>query len=141
MLGGLSLAGLALASPGAAQAPGPWTSFMHVWTDAAGVSHAEHVPISAEVKAIPVDQMTLRSDPRTFVDWHVPPNPQFNITLSGEYEVEVSDGTRLKPPASGLAFVEDMTGKGHITRLKNPVNIYLRTPKGFDVRRWARGEA
>jgi hypothetical protein len=143
MLGGLALAGVAAPEAGVAQIQPyrGWTSFLHVWTDADGVGRAEHVPLTKAVKPIPITQMSIRRVLPEFIDWRHPAAPQFVVTLAGETEVEVSDGTRLGLPPSHLAYLEDMTGKGHITRLKNVTNLYLQTPPGFDVRRWASGEA
>lgn len=143
MLGGLALAGAAAPGAGLAQVqPGEaWTSFLHIWTDESGVTHAEHVPLTAKVKSVPVAQISIRPETRDFVDWHHPAAPQFVVTIQGHLEVEVSDGTRLGLPPSRLTYLEDMTGKGHITRGAKVLNLYMQTAPGFDVRRWARGEA
>ncbi|HTI66001.1 MAG TPA: hypothetical protein VL460_00490 [Caulobacteraceae bacterium] len=144
MLGGLALTGTAAA--GAARAaqvqPSPaWTSFLHIWTDVNGVGHAEVVPLSAKVKSVPIVRIAMRPEPSGFADWRNSGSKQFVATIAGEVEVEVSDGTRVKLPPSGLAYLEDMTGKGHITRSKDVLNIHMQTPPDFDVRAWARGDA
>jgi hypothetical protein len=154
-LGGLMLSGLgSAAQPKASDAapekgdelptsglyPGGWSSLLHVWSDAQGVSHAEHLLISKEVKPIAVSQMLIRPETKGVVDWHNPRMAAFAITIEGELEVEVSDGTRLALPPSRVAFLEDSTGKGHITRARDVVNLFLVPPPGFDVRRWAKGE-
>jgi hypothetical protein len=44
--------------------------------------------------------------------------------------------------AGELVFLEDVTGKGHITRLRGRVtNLFIRVPDNFDVVVWARGQA
>jgi len=44
--------------------------------------------------------------------------------------------------AGDMVFLEDLTGKGHITRLLSPVtNIFIRVADTFDVVAWARGDA
>jgi len=121
--------------------PGGWSSLLHVWTDSRGESHAEHLVISTNVKPIPVTQMMIRPETKGVVDWHNARTAAFVITIEGELEVEVSDGTRLALPPSRLAFLDDSTGKGHITRTRDVVNLFLSTPPDFDVRRWAKGEA
>jgi hypothetical protein len=142
LLGGLTLAGVAAPEAGLTQIQPSkaWTSFLHVWADESGVSHAENVPLIAEVKPIPVAQLSIRPAP-DFLDWHHPTSPQFVVTIFGQLEVEVSDGTRMRLPESRLSYLEDMTGKGHIARGKIVTNLYLQTPPGFDVRRWASGQA
>ena len=135
-MSGATLLGSALAEGAGARAqtppatfptPSAWSSLLHVWTDAEGVSHAEHLPIARTVKPIPVVQLSIRPETSGFVDWHAPGRSQFAITLEGELEVEVTDGTRLALPHSRLAFLED-TGKGHITRTKSVVNLFIQTP-------------
>jgi hypothetical protein len=55
--------------------------------------------------------------PGWFLDWHVAPRRQYIITLSGEAEIGLADGTvhRLGPGDVNLA--EDLTGQGHTTRI------------------------
>ena len=55
--------------------------------------------------------------PGTFLDWHPAPRRQMLFHLSGEVEVKVSDGEvrRFKP--GSILYVEDTTGKGHVTRV------------------------
>ncbi len=55
--------------------------------------------------------------PGFFSDWHVAPRRQYIITLSGEAEIGLADGTvhRLGPGDVNLA--EDLTGRGHTTRV------------------------
>ena len=55
--------------------------------------------------------------PDRFLDWHVAPRRQYIITLSGEAEIGLADGTvhRLGPGDVNLA--EDLTGHGHTTRI------------------------
>src|ERR1700742_403917 len=141
--GSLTLAGLRGAA--AQDAPGlyagGWSSLLHVWTDANGVSHAEHLVISKDVKPVPVTQMSIRPETRGFVDWHNSRFPAFVVTIEGDLEVEVSDGTRLALPPSKVAFLEDGGGKGHITRTRDVVNLFIAVTPGFDVRKWASGQA
>lgn len=48
--------------------------------------------------------------------WHVAPRRQLFVVLSGELEVEMSDGTRRSGTPGMVALLEDTTGQGHITR-------------------------
>ena len=63
--------------------------------------------------------------------------------MSGEIEVEVSGLARKHAIHAGdIVFLEDLQGKGHITRILSPVtNIFIRVADGFDVVKWSRGEA
>lgn len=47
---------------------------------------------------------------------HNAPQPYICIVLSGEGEVQASDGTILRLRAGDLLFCDDLTGKGHTTR-------------------------
>lgn len=59
--------------------------------------------------------------PGYFSDWHIAPRRQYIITLSGEAEIGLKDGTvhRLGPGDVNLA--EDLTGNGHTTRVVSDV--------------------
>lgn len=142
-LTGLALVGLAAPETALAQdAPGdaPLT-FLHVWADENGVTHAKIRPISRTAKPLPFSSdMNLHFDSRPNIPQHQSPQRQFVITLQGDFELEGSDGTRLKAPDSGLSFLEDTAGNGHVAHLKNAVNINLNAPAGFDVLSWARGD-
>jgi hypothetical protein len=117
-------------------------TFLHVWADEGGVTHAKIRPISKAAKPLPFDgAMNLHFDNRAIVAQHQSPTRQFVVTLQGDFELEGSDGTRLKAPKSGLSFLEDVTGQGHIAHLQNAVNININAPAGFDVLRWAQGES
>jgi hypothetical protein len=142
----LALTGLAAPQAALAQGSPPAggldLSFMHVWSDGNGDTHVKLRPLAKTVKPIPTTGvMDLHFDPRGLIALHKSPMRMFVITLQGEFEIEGSDGTRLKAPKGGLSFIEDITGKGHIARLTNPVNINIGVPPGFDVLRWASGEA
>ena len=50
-------------------------------------------------------------------DWHRAPRRQYVITLSGHGEVEVSGGKKISMGPGHIDFVEDTTGKGHITKV------------------------
>jgi hypothetical protein len=51
-----------------------------------------------------------------YIDWHPAPRRQFVVTLSGNAEVEASDGEVRQIGPGTVMLAEDTTGKGHITR-------------------------
>jgi quercetin dioxygenase-like cupin family protein len=51
-----------------------------------------------------------------FGDWHPAPRRQVFVFLSGEIEVEASDGQRRRFLPGDCLLMEDTTGKGHATR-------------------------
>jgi quercetin dioxygenase-like cupin family protein len=57
-----------------------------------------------------------RSPADQLLDWHPAPRRQFVVTLSGEAEVEASDGEVRQIGPGTIMLAEDTTGKGHITR-------------------------
>lgn len=50
------------------------------------------------------------------LDWHPAPNRQFVITLSGESEVELEGGKKIRLGPGHILLAEDTTGQGHISR-------------------------
>ena len=115
---------------------------VRVYTTPDGGSRVEEVTISPDAKPIPVTRMTAgayRGSGARAPDWHNAPRKQFAINMTGELEIELTDGTRRKI-GSDLVFLEDTTGKGHITRAPGPVtNVFIHVPDDFDVVAWARG--
>ena len=55
--------------------------------------------------------------PSTVVDWHVGPRRQLIATIAGEGELETGDGQKLTVKPGVLTLIDDLTGKGHITRI------------------------
>ena len=89
---------------------------------------------------MPVRELSIRPETRGFVDWHNSRFPAFVITIEGDLEVEVSDGTKLALPPSKVAFLEDNSGKGHITRTRDVVNLFVAVAPGLGIRKWAKSE-
>ena len=51
-----------------------------------------------------------------FIDWHPAPRRQFVVTLSGQAEVEASDGEVREIGPGTVMLAEDTTGQGHKSR-------------------------
>jgi len=115
---------------------------VRVYSTTDGGSRVEEIAISPDAKPIPVTRMTAgayRGSGARAPDWHNAPRKQFAINMTGELEVELTDGSRRKI-GSDLVFLEDTTGKGHITRALGPItNVFIHVPDDFDVVAWARG--
>ena len=56
-------------------------------------------------------------EPGFFSDWHVAPRRQYLITLSGEAEIGLGDGTVYSLGPGDVNLAEDLTGHGHTTRV------------------------
>lgn len=115
---------------------------VRVFATADGGSRVEELTISPNAKPVDITSMTARvyrGTGATAPDWHTAPRKQFAINMSGALEVELTDGTRRRI-ASDLVFLEDLTGKGHVTRALGPItNVFLQVPDDFDVVAWASG--
>lgn len=108
-----------------------------------GESHFEDLVISDDAGPAPIMRMTAgvyRGSGAMAPDWHTAPRRQFAINMVGELEVEITNGTRRRIGAGDLVFLEDVTGKGHVTRALSPIsNLFLHVPDDFDVVSWAGG--
>ena len=131
------------AAPGAADAAGAQEAkVIRVYATPDGGSKVEELVISPNAKPIDITRMTAsvyRGSGARAPDWHQAPRKQFAINMSGELEVELTDGTKRKI-GSDLVFLEDTTGKGHVTRALGPItNVFLQVPDDFDVVAWTKG--
>jgi hypothetical protein len=50
------------------------------------------------------------------LDWHPAPRRQYVVTLSGESEVELDGGRKIRLGPGHILLAEDTTGQGHISR-------------------------
>ena len=62
--------------------------------------------------------ITFRVSPPGYVlNWHCAPRRQYSISLSGHAEIEVGDGTVARVHPGDVVLAEDLTGRGHVTRV------------------------
>jgi hypothetical protein len=114
---------------------------LHVYATPDGESHLEVLEVAPTAGKLPLSGLRAISYKPNKVDWHHAPTPQFAINLTGDLQVEVSDGEKRKIGPGDLVFLEDTQGKGHITRLLGPVTaLFIQPADGFDIRAWAKGE-
>lgn len=76
----------------------------------------------------------LRGQPGWFGDWHPAPFRQLHFYLSGEVEAETSDGEIRRIGAGGVALVEDISGKGHRSRVVGSSGILIAVVKLVDMK-------
>jgi hypothetical protein len=70
-----------------------------------------------------------RAPPGRVADWHTAPRRQYVITLSGHGELEISGGQKILVGPGSINLVEDVTGKGHITRtVGNEDRVTIQVP-------------
>lgn len=102
---------------------------IRVYTGDDGQSHLEEVSLSlrpfvdtegAYGEGTPLQTatgITFRLSPPGYIlNWHCAPRRQYTITLSGEAEIEVGDGTVKRIGPGDVILAEDLSGQGHITR-------------------------
>ena len=84
---------------------------MKPFTDTEG-AYGEAAPTQA------ASGITFRMSPPGYVlDWHCAPRRQYSISLSGMAEIEVGDGTVARVGPGDVVLAEDLTGRGHVTRV------------------------
>jgi hypothetical protein len=99
--------------------------YVHLYSDAAGVSHFkdEKLAIKAPAKG-PASLVLTQSGDATLLalklgakeDWHKAPRRMYLIALKGMSEVTAGDGEVRRFPPGSVILMDDTTGKGHITR-------------------------
>ena len=96
-----------------------------IYTGEDGKTHAEEldVPLGPPRKFSEMSEPVAvtnvqfrRSSPDYFIDWHTAPRRQYVITLSGESEVVIGDGSTIRLHPGHILLAEDTTGQGHISR-------------------------
>ena len=94
-----------------------------IYHDQDGESHFEEIEVDLHKvglgqrsSPIPVQSLIFRETPGPYSQgWHCAPEIQYVILLSGEVQVEVSDGTCKKFTAGDILLAADTKGKGHKT--------------------------
>ena len=85
-----------------------------------GQSHIEEMDLESHPELASLQSTTsivFRTvEPGYFVDWHTAHRRQFVITLSGEVEIGLGDGTAHRFGPGQAMLAEDLTGQGHTTR-------------------------
>lgn len=96
-----------------------------LFTGPDGKTHAEDIdiplnpPRGASDRSNPfaVRQLQfVRTSTEYDLDWHNAPRRQFVVTVSGESEVVIGDGTRIHLYPGRIILAEDTTGQGHQSR-------------------------
>jgi hypothetical protein len=113
-----------------------------VYSGADGESHIAELPLALEPfrdvegahgQGTPLQAasgIAFRVAPPGYVlDWHCAPRRQYSISLSGAAEIEVGDGTIARVEPGDVVLAEDLTGRGHVTRVigKEP-RVYAIVP-------------
>ena len=98
---------------------------IRVYTGADGQTHFEDLETDTFPNPESLENVSgIRfrvQDPGVFSDWHQESQRNYIITLSGEGELGIGDGTLRRIKAGEVMLVEDLTGQGHTTRVTSTV--------------------
>lgn len=122
-------------------------SFTHLWADANGVSHFRDEKLSFEAarpeRPTAGTSAPTNPDPEALValplrgatgatflylkraaveDWHRAPRRMYLIAVQGMSEVTAGDGQVRRFGLGSIILMDDLTGKGHITRAVGDVD-------------------
>ncbi len=106
-------------------------AFTHIFADAQGESHIaqRELPLASTTFAPPAPPLdvsavqaasgfeALRFPANWTGGWHNSPHRQWGFILSGAVAVTTSDGASCELRAGGAFLLEDVHGKGHLTRV------------------------
>jgi len=115
---------------------------LRIYTDDAGETHLEELIMGKDLAPIPVTSVDLVNYTRNSADWHTAPDRRFATNIIGDLRVTSSDGKQHHIGPGDLVFLEDTTGKGHVTeRLNAVVTLFIHLPEDFDGVAWSKGGA
>jgi quercetin dioxygenase-like cupin family protein len=96
-------------------------SITRLYTGADGQTHIEVLDLASHPELTTLQAakgiIFRTTQPGYFSDWHNAPRRQFVITLSGEVEIGLGDGSTHRYGPGHVTLAEDLTGKGHTTRV------------------------
>ena len=96
-------------------------SISRLYTGADGQSHLEELDPATrpELTTLHATKGVVfrTTQPGHFTDWHNAPRRQYVITLEGQMEIGLGDGTVRRFGPGHVTLAEDLTGKGHTTRV------------------------
>jgi hypothetical protein len=107
-----------------------------LYTSPDGQSHAEQVELKMapstlrsgldEAEPLKIPGAKIMRWPSGYVwEWHNATHRQYVVTLSGEGEVEVAGGKKMRIHPGQVVMAEDVGGKGHITRSVGSEDLVL----------------
>ena len=123
------VAALAVLSSASISAQKPATTIVtRLYTGADGQSYAEDVEVawqSAKLRAELSESTSTRVTGAQFLRWprnfvwkdHPASKRQYVIIVSGRGQVDVAGGTKVELTPGRVLLAEDVTGKGHVTRV------------------------
>ena len=113
--------------------------YLRIFADEDGCSHFEtkRIELSAKNYAPPAPSLNTSNlgaaDNSTFLElpvgwygnWHPTPVRQWLILMTGKCEFEAGDGKRVKRKAGDVVMLDDLSGKGHQTRVLGEESVRI----------------
>jgi quercetin dioxygenase-like cupin family protein len=97
------------------------SNIIRLYTGKDGQTHIEELDLATHPELTSLQNtkgiVFRTTKPGHFSDWHNAPRRQFVITLAGEVEIGLADGTKHRYGPGHVTLAEDLTGKGHTTRV------------------------
>ena len=98
--------------------------FMRIYTGPDGESHFEDISATVLDGQFGATQLQAaegvfftRSRPGNDSGWHTAPRRQYVIGITGVVEIGTADGTAFQFKPGDVLLAEDLTGRGHTTRV------------------------
>jgi len=97
----------------------------HLYADASGASHfgdievewAQEGPGGKMSRRMPATGVIFRETAGDYdLDWHPAPRRQYIVNLDAGVQITASDGETRTIGAGEVLFVEDTSGKGHLSK-------------------------
>ena len=105
--------------------------YTRIYADPDGESHFDEVAVAlvANDLALPAPPLNVSAPipanqfvfimlpPGWYGGWHPSPRRQYWVHIAGQLDVEVSDGEVRRFNPGDVGLLDDMTGRGHVTRV------------------------
>lgn len=96
-------------------------SIIRLYTGDDGETHIEELPLEQHPELSTLHAVTglvfRRHEAGNSIDFHPAPRRQYIINVSGEVEYVLGDGSVHRFGPGHVTLAEDLTGRGHITRV------------------------
>ena len=96
-----------------------------IYTGDDGQAHIDEIDVDSFPNPQSLSEITglqfRVQQPGRFADWHVESRRNYIITLSGEGEIGLGDGSLHRFGPGAVVLVEDLTGQGHTTRVTSDI--------------------
>jgi hypothetical protein len=113
-----------------------------IYTGPDGKTHAEEyeIPVKPEGRGTELSTSVAatglqfrRTNQDYYLDWHPAGRRQYVVTLSGESEIELDGGRKIRLGPGHILLAEDTTGQGHISRAigtKDRISLFITLADG-----------